>query len=130
MSASRTKYYLDKQNGKWMGVCSGLADYTGIDVTWVRVGAIVLTIMGGFPWTLIAYFIAAWLAEPKPIGLYDNAEEAKFWQGVRTNPSRSAREVRSRFRDIDRRLSDIELHYTSSNTRLAREIDSLRDPAA
>ncbi len=130
MSASRTKYYLDKQNGKWMGVCSGLADYTGIDVTWVRVGAIVLTIMGGFPWTLIAYFIAAWLAEPKPIGLYDNAEEATFWQGVRTNPSRSAREVRSRFRDIDRRLSDIELHYTSSNTRLAREIDSLRDPAA
>ncbi len=130
MSASRTKYYLDKQNGKWMGVCSGLADYTGIDVTWVRVGAIVLTIMGGFPWTLIAYFIAAWLAEPKPIGLYDNAEEAKFWQGVRTNPSRSAREVRSRFRDIDRRLSDIELHYTSSNTRPAREIDRLRDPAA
>lgn len=126
MSGRRTKYYLDKQNAKWMGVCSGLADYTGIDVTWVRVGVIVLTIMGGFPWTLVAYFVAAWLAEPKPAGLYENAEDAKFWQGVRANPSRSARDVRSRFRDIDRRLSDIELHYTSSNARLAREIDSLR----
>lgn len=129
MSASRTKYYLDKQNAKWMGVCSGLADYTGIDVTWVRVAAIVLTIMGGFPWTLVAYFVAAWLAEPKPRGLYETAEDAKFWQGVRSNPARSTREVRSRFRDIDRRLSDIEVYYTSSNARLAREIDALRDPA-
>ncbi len=126
MNASRTKYYLDKQNAKWMGVCSGLADYTGIDATWVRVAVIVLTIMGGFPWTLIAYFIAAWLAQPKPLGLYDDAEDAKFWQGVRTNPKRSARQVRAEFRDIDRRLSDIELYYTSSNSRLSREIDALR----
>lgn len=126
MNASRTKYYLDKQNSKWLGVCSGLADYTGIDVLWVRVAAIVLTIMGGFPWTLIAYFVAAWLADPKPHGLYEDAEDAKFWQGVRTNPKRSAKAVRGEFRDIDRRLSDIELYYTSSNTRLAREIDSLR----
>lgn len=126
MSASRTKFYLDKQNGKWSGVCAGLADYTGIDVIWVRIGAIVLTLMGGFPWTLIAYFIAAWMAEPKPRGLYENAEEERFWQGVRTNPARTTRDVRSRFRDIDRRLGDIETHYTSSNTRLAREIDELR----
>lgn len=126
MSASRTKFYLDKQNSKWLGVCSGIADYTGLDVTWVRVGAIVLTVLGGFPWTLIAYFVAAWLASPKPLDLYDTSEDAQFWQGVRTNPRRSAKEVRARFRDIDRRLSDIELHYTSSNARLAREIDSLR----
>ena len=32
--SSRTKFYLDKANGKWLGVCSGLADYTGIDVIW------------------------------------------------------------------------------------------------
>ncbi len=126
MTARRTKFYLDKQNAKWSGVCSGLADYTGIDVLWIRVAAIVLTIMGGFPWTLIAYFIVAWMAEAKPYGLYEDAEEAKFWQGVRANPARTTRDVRSRFRDIDRRLADIEVHYTSSNARLAREIDSLR----
>lgn len=126
MNARRTKYYLDKANGKWMGVCSGLADYTGIDVLWIRVAAIVLTIMGGFPWTLVAYFVTAWMAEAKPYGLYEDAEEARFWQGVRANPARTARDVRSRFRDIDRRISDIEVHYTSSNSRLAREIDSLK----
>ena len=63
MSARRTKFYLDKQNGKWMGVCSGIADYTGIDVVWVRVGAVLVTLMGAFPWTLIAYFAAAYFAE-------------------------------------------------------------------
>jgi phage shock protein C len=34
--------------------------------------------------------------------------------------------VRSQFRDIDRRLADIELFYTSRNKRLSDEIDSLR----
>ncbi|MDF0489345.1 envelope stress response membrane protein PspC [Sphingomonas sp. H39-1-10] len=126
MSASRTKFYLDKQNRKWLGVCSGIADYTGIDATWVRVGAVVLTIAGGFPWTLLAYWLVAWMADAKPYGLYDSKEDQKFWQGVRSNPTRSTAEVRSKFRDIDRRLADIETMYTSRNTRLADEIDSLR----
>ena len=126
MSASRTKFYLDKQNAKWSGVCAGIADYTGVDVVWVRVGMVVLTLAGGFPWTLIAYWMVAWMAQPRPIGLYDNPEDAKFWQGVRTNPRRSTAEVRSKFRDLDRRMADIEVYYTSRNTRLADEIDSLR----
>ena len=126
MSASRTKFYLDKQNAKWLGVCSGIADYTGVDVTWVRVGTVVLTIAGGFPWTLIAYWLVAWMADNKPAGLYEDRDEQIFWQGVRSNPKRSTAEIRSSFRDIDRRLADIEMHYTSRNSRLANEIDSLR----
>ncbi|MBB5687169.1 envelope stress response membrane protein PspC [Sphingobium boeckii] len=126
MSASRTNFYLDKQNAKWKGVCSGIADYTGVDVTWVRVGAVLLTLLGGFPWTLIAYVATAWVANPRPYGLYNDPEDAKFWQGVRQSPARTTRDVRSKFRDIDRRLADVELYYTSRNTSLANEIDSLR----
>jgi phage shock protein C len=125
MSVSRTKFYLDKQNAKWSGVCSGIADYSGIDVLWVRVAAVMLTIMGS-GMTLIAYFLIAWLAESKPFALYSSNEEARFWQGVRSNPSRSTRDIKSRFRDLDRRLADIEQYYTSHNRRLADEIDSLR----
>lgn len=126
MSPRRTSFYLDKANAKWLGVCAGIADYTGIDRTVVRIGTVVLTIVGGFPFTLIAYLVAAWMAEAKPMGLYDNPEEAKFWQGVRQSPSRSTRDVRSKFRDLDRRLADIETHYTSRNSSLADEIDRLR----
>ncbi|MDB5674081.1 MAG: phage-shock protein [Sphingomonas bacterium] len=124
MSASRTKFYLDKKNAKVMGVCSGIADYTGIDVTWVRVGAVLLTCATG--WVALAYFIIGWVASSQPGGLYEDAADAKFWQGVRTNTRRSTAEVRSAFRDIDRRLADIEMMYTSRNSRLADEIDSLR----
>lgn len=130
MSARHTKFYLDKRNGKFLGVCSGIADYTGIDATWVRVGTVLLTVIGGFPWTVIAYFITAWVADVKPREFYDmDPEEERFWQNVRARPRATVRDVRSRFRDIDRRLADIETHYTSSQSRLAREIESLRDPS-
>jgi phage shock protein C len=127
MTARRTKFYLDKRNARFLGVCSGIADYTGIDAVWVRVATVLLTIIGGFPWTVIAYFITAWVADNKPREFYDmDPEEEKFWQGVRAKPRTSVRDVRSRFRDIDRRLADIETLYTSSSSRLAREIDDLK----
>lgn len=127
MSARHTKFYLDKRNGKWLGVCAGIADYTGLDVTVVRVLTVILTLVGGFPWTLIAYGVTAWLATDKP-SEFDSmsGEDKRFWQGVRAKPGNSVRDVRSRFRDIDRRLSDLEVYYTSHNRRLADEIDSLR----
>ncbi|MEZ0243640.1 MAG: envelope stress response membrane protein PspC [Sphingomonas sp.] len=125
MSISRTKFYLDKPNAKWLGVCSGLADYTGIEVLWLRLGFVLLS-FAMFPMNLIAYVLIAWMAPNKPVGMYEGPEDQKFWQGVRTNPRRSTAEVRSKFRDIDRRLGDIETYYTSRNTRLADEIDSLR----
>jgi phage shock protein C len=122
-----TKFYLDKANKQWSGVCAGIADYTGVDVTLVRVGAVLLTVMGGFPWTLFAYWIVAWVTPPKPAVLSEEPpEKAKFWQGVRASPRRTIRDVRSRFRDIDRRLADVETYITSSNTQLAREIEQLR----
>lgn len=125
MSASRTKFYLDKQNKKFLGVCAGIADYTGFDVTVVRVATVILALISQGV-VIPAYFITAWVAPCKPTGLYNDAEDAKFWQGVRTNTSRSTAEVRSKFRDLDRRLADIETLYTSRNSRLADEIDSLR----
>ncbi len=126
MTARRTKFYLDKKNAKWSGVCAGIADYTGFDATWVRVGAVLITLMGAFPWTLIAYWLVAWLAHPMPPGLYDDAADEKFWQGVRQSPARTTRDVRAKFREIDRRLADVETFYTSRNSSLATEIDNLR----
>ncbi|HEU0043552.1 envelope stress response membrane protein PspC [Sphingomonas sp.] len=125
MSERRTKFYLDKQNKKVAGVCAGIADYTGVDATLVRIAMVLLTVTTGGPF-ILAYIIAAWMAPEKPTGLYSSDDDAKFWQGVRSNPRRSTAEVRSKFRDVDRRLADIETLYTSRNTQLANEIESLR----
>ena len=126
MTPRHTKFYLDKRNKKWMGVCAGIADYTGLDVTLIRIGVALLTVLGS-GMTIIAYVIAGWLAPSKPSELaHESPEQTKFWQGVRASPARTVRDVRSRFRDIDRRLADVETYVTSSNSRLAREIEQLR----
>ncbi|MCB2080869.1 MAG: envelope stress response membrane protein PspC [Novosphingobium sp.] len=125
MTSRRTKFYLDKHNGKLMGVCSGIADYTGIDALWVRV-ITVLLVLAGVGLLIPAYIVVGLIADKKPPHLYADSEDEQFWQRVRQSPRRTARDVRSTFRDIDRRLADVENYYVSSNPRLAREIDSLR----
>ena len=124
--ASRTRFYRDKQNGKVMGVCAGIADYTGFDVALVRICFLAAVFMSGGS-VLPFYFIAGWVAPTKPRELdYTGTEERKFWQGVRASPAKAARDIRSRFKDIDRRLADIESYVTTENRSLAREIDQLR----
>jgi phage shock protein C len=126
MNAPRTRFYLDKQNAKWAGVCAGIADYTGIDVNAVRAGFVLGTFMSAGN-LLIAYFVIAWLAPRKPGELYrQDVDKKKFWQDVRRNPHRVARDVRVRLRDLDRRLAGVETYVTSSHGRLAREIEQLR----
>ncbi|QKG72526.1 envelope stress response membrane protein PspC [Erythrobacter mangrovi] len=124
MNSPRTTLYRDKQNAKLMGVCSGIADYTGIDVLWVRLALIILIFTTGF--ALPAYFVAGLLLSKKPPHLYVDHDEQRYWQGVRQNPKRTAREIRARMRDIDRRLADVETFYVSSNPRLTAEIERLR----
>ena len=53
-------------------------------------------------------------------------EDQRFWQGVRASPTRTARDIRGRLREIDRRLADIESYVTTENRSLAREIEQLR----
>ncbi|EGD58123.1 phage shock protein C, PspC [Novosphingobium nitrogenifigens DSM 19370] len=125
MNTTRTRFYRDKVNGKVMGVCAGISDYIGVDVMWVRLAFVVLTLTG-VAFVPVIYFALGFLAQKKPQHLYADAGEEKFWLGVRQSPSRTAREVRAQLRDIDRRLAEIEAFYVSSNPRLAAEIEQLR----
>ena len=124
MNSPRTRFYRDKVNGKIMGVCAGIADYTGVDVLWVRLAMLAFTLSTGFGIPL--YFAIGVLSEKKPGHLYSDRLEQKFWQGVRQSPARTAREVRAQFRDIDRRLAEVEHFYVSANPRLSAEIERLR----
>lgn len=126
MTSERTRFYRDRMNGKFLGVCAGIADYTGVDVMWVRLGAVVLSLMGMAGIIIPGYFLAALLSSKKPQHLYVDRDEQRYWQRVRQSPSRTAREVRGRFREIDRRLAEVEAFYVSSNPRLSAEIERLR----
>jgi phage shock protein C len=124
--ASRTKFYRDKRNGKVFGVCAGIADYTGFDVSLIRVCFLASVFLSGGS-VLPFYVIAAMVTPTKPREFdYTDKEDRQFWQGVRASPARTTRDIRSRMRDIDRRLADIESYVTTENRSLAREIDQLR----
>ena len=126
MNSSRTKFYKDQQNANGLGVCAGIADYTGIDVTIIRLAFVLGTVFTGGS-ALLAYWIISWMTPDKPGRLYEKTKEDKqFWQKVRSNPRRVARDERSQFRQLDRRLADVEAYVTSSNHRLASEIERLR----
>jgi phage shock protein C len=123
---SRTRFYRDKRNGKIMGVCAGIADYTGFDVSLVRICMIAAMLFSGGS-IVPLYIIAGFVAPRRPRELdYSGSDDREFWQGVRASPARAARDISSRFRDIDRRLADIESYVTTENRSLAQEIEQLR----
>ncbi len=126
MSVRRTRFYLDKRNKRLMGVCSGIADYFGWEASWIRIGFVLATIFGvGF--LPFVYLAIGLIADSKPSMLYDESpEDRRFWRNVRVAPQRTVRDVHASLRASDRRLRDIEAYVTSSNSRLANEIDRLR----
>ena len=128
MNSPRTTLYRDKQNAKLMGVCAGIADYTGVNPLWIRLGFLIAVLSGVLsPVVLPLYFLAGLLLNKKPEYLYrEKPEEQKYWQGVRQNPKRTTRQIRSKMKDVDRRLAEVETFYVSSNPRLHAEIERLR----
>lgn len=61
-STPRQGFRLDKANAKFMGVCSGIADYFGWDATFVRIGFVAGTLIG-FGSLLLIYLAIGLLAD-------------------------------------------------------------------
>ncbi|MEX2393688.1 MAG: PspC domain-containing protein [Actinomycetota bacterium] len=61
MSQEPKRLYRSRTNRMLCGLCGGLAEYFNIDVTIVRIGAVILAVAGP---GLIAYLIA-WLIVPE-----------------------------------------------------------------
>ena len=55
------RFVLNRQQSKVMGVASGLANWTGIDVLIIRLALIVGTLLTG-PLVVLLYILTGWLA--------------------------------------------------------------------
>jgi phage shock protein C len=109
-------FYLDRENGRFLGVCAGIGAHMGWDPTFVRVGLVIATLAGGWPWTVVAYFAAALIGKKRA------AREAAPARATRL----STHELNASMRDVDRRMAEVEQYVTVQNNSLAREIESLR----
>jgi len=65
MTSFNRPFGLDKANARIMGVCAGIADYTGLEMIWVRLGFVIGTLLGAG--LLVPVYIAIGLiADRKP----------------------------------------------------------------
>lgn len=123
---SPTRLYKDPHRGKIMGVCAGIAEYLDIKTGFVRIIA-VLGIFAFGPLVVIGYLIMGFALDAKPADLYEDEREEEFWKQTRRSPDYTTAEMRRRFRDIERRASDLEAYMTSKRFRLDRELRALED---
>ncbi|TZG27175.1 PspC domain-containing protein [Sphingomonas montanisoli] len=61
MNASSNRFRLNKTDGKVMGVCAGLADFTGVDATLIRIVTVLLTLLGVGS-TILLYLLVGLIA--------------------------------------------------------------------
>jgi phage shock protein C len=107
-------FEVDRENGKLLGVCAGIARATGVDATIVRVGIVLLALVSSVFWIGALYGVAALVGKQSGIG---RRSEARIG---------ASDELRERMRAHELRMQAIETYTTSANSRLAREIEDLR----
>jgi phage shock protein C len=111
------RFETDKANGKIAGVCAGLGETLGVDPNVVRIGFVLVALVGhaGFA-MLIVYGILAMVGEPR-----------RGRKPARVETQRRDDEaLDERLQAHRRRMREIDTFVEGSNGRLAREIESLR----
>jgi len=116
--------YRDIENKKIAGVCAGIADYTSINVTFVRV----LTVLAAFTFSfvvIIAYIAATIFLKPKPVDLYTDKDDEEYWRRYRQSPRNTLAEARNKFRKLEQKLRKLETYVTSKKFNLDREFEEM-----
>ncbi len=127
VSKRPSKLYRDPANAKCMGVCAGMADYLDMKVGAVRILTVLAVLFtGGWPLVFV-YFVMGFYLDKKPADMYEDEREEQFWKETRKSPDWSTSELRRRFRDVERRTSEMEAYVTSKRFRLDRELKALED---
>ena len=77
MSRFSKKFYRDKINGKFLGVCAGMGEYFAIDPLWFRLGFVIILFFTNIL-IVFVYFIIAIVTKGKPPYLYVESLENVF----------------------------------------------------
>ncbi len=118
----RNRLYRNRRRGLLAGVCAGIADWTGFNLTALRVAVVLLAI----PFTaviVVGYLLMALLVPAAPESLYRDEAEENFWRETRRAPVDSVTTLNRRFRRLDERLQRMEAWLTSREYRIRSELD-------
>jgi len=107
-------FEVDREHGKLLGVCAGIARATGVDATIVRIAVMALALATSFFWICALYGVAALVGKQGGFGRRTESRLA------------ASDDLRERMRAHELRMQAVETYTTSANSRLAREIEELR----
>lgn len=123
------RLYRNRQKGIVGGVCAGVADYFEIDPIIVRilfVASLFMTLQIAF----IVYWLAYFVLDNDPSALTDNS--GRLCSKFDTPYERQSvlNSVHDRFKNVEKRLRNLEAYVTSNRFKLRDEIDQLRNDDA
>ncbi len=119
---NRNRLYRNRKRGLLAGVCAGISDWSGFNLTALRVGVVLLAI----PFTaviVIGYLALALLLPVAPSDMYADEADEKFWRETRRAPVEGVSTLNNRYRALDERLQRMEAWLTSREYRIRQEID-------
>jgi phage shock protein C len=120
------KLYRNPRRGMIFGVCAGIAEYFGFDVTVTRV-VVGVGAFFAFPLICSAYVVLGFLLPCKRYTGTERDTVDPVQRQVRSSPHDTLASVRYRFRDLDSRLQRLEKYVTSSRYKLDREFRRLEE---
>ena len=124
-SVPERRFYRNADKAMLGGVCAGIADYFGFNLCVTRL--LVVIAFFTMPLTLLGYLALVILIPSVSAKDHPRPVDPEFYRAVRSSPSQTMSDVRSRFKSLDRRLARLEKYVTSSRYQLDREFDRLKD---
>lgn len=119
------RFFRDRQNGKIAGVCAGLADYFGVDLTVTRVLAVVALLLSP-PLVILLYIgIVIMVPTTDPDRVLRQPERRRFRSHLRAAPTATVTDVKRSLLRLDARLARMERVVTSPRFDLERKIRDL-----
>lgn len=113
-------FEVDRDNGKLLGVCAGIAQAVNVDATFIRVGFVLAALVISVKAFIVLYLVGAL------VGWRRRGAGSSYASSRVSRHAASPEEARERMRSLDLRMQAMETYATSSNSRLAREIEDLR----
>lgn len=101
------------RDGKFLGVCKGLARHFGIKAIWVRLGLFFAALFTGFWPVLGLYVIAALLMRLEPVLPVADDTAREFYDAYASSRAGAAQRIKDRVATLDRRLKRMEDVVTS-----------------
>lgn len=116
---------LYRSRGGWIfGVCQGIADYSEIGVTWVRLAVLISTFLSGFWPMVIIYIVAAIFLRPAPTVALESPEDWEFYNSYATDRKMALNRLKQKFDTLERRTRRIEDVVTDPEFQWERKMES------